>query len=163
MWPLWCSPRHESLDLVIGIACESMSNVTANLEAIHERIARAAEQSGRPPDDVTLIAVTKTAPVERILEAYSAGVRHFGENRVQEALSIRTSQGKNAAAIYPPAYTPRPHNANVVSPDLGRLLNAATAKIERLTPAGMKPPNRTSIPCGAPVAPSSLTNCDTWL
>ena len=49
-----------------------MSNVAANLEAVHERIARAAEQSGRTLGDVTLIAVTKTVPMERIREAYSA-------------------------------------------------------------------------------------------
>src|SRR5277367_4441351 len=55
-----------------------------NLEAIHERMARAAKRAGRNPDDVALMAVTKTQPAERIIEAYGAGQRLFGENRVQE-------------------------------------------------------------------------------
>lgn len=58
--------------------------ITANLERIHACIGRAAEASGRQAKDVTLIAVTKTQPVEAIRAAYEAGVRHFGENRVQE-------------------------------------------------------------------------------
>ncbi|HEX9990396.1 MAG TPA: YggS family pyridoxal phosphate-dependent enzyme [Chloroflexia bacterium] len=62
-----------------------MSDTTANLETIRERIADAAEHSGRSPDAVTLIAVTKTMPTTPILAAIQAGVTHFGENRVQEA------------------------------------------------------------------------------
>ncbi len=63
-----------------------MSTLASNLEVIQSRIARATEDSGRKSDDVTLIAVTKTVPVGRIKEAYAAGLRNFGENRVQEAL-----------------------------------------------------------------------------
>jgi pyridoxal phosphate enzyme (YggS family) len=58
--------------------------VADNLSAIHERMARAARRAGRSPEDVRLMAVTKTAPAERIVEAYEAGQRLFGENRVQE-------------------------------------------------------------------------------
>ncbi len=58
--------------------------IASNLSAIHERIARAARRAGRNPDDVALMAVTKTFPAELILEAYEAGQRLFGENRVQE-------------------------------------------------------------------------------
>jgi PLP dependent protein len=61
------------------------SGVAANLERVNERIARAAERSGRTASDVTLVAVTKTVPPERILEAVEAGITHLGENRVQEA------------------------------------------------------------------------------
>jgi len=58
--------------------------VASNLSAIHERIARAARRSGRNPEDISLMAVTKTFPPERIIEAYDAGQRLLGENRVQE-------------------------------------------------------------------------------
>lgn len=59
-------------------------NIAGNVARICERIARAAERSGRRPGDVTLVAVSKTFPAEAIREAYAAGVRRFGENRIQE-------------------------------------------------------------------------------
>src|SRR5690349_22988748 len=55
-----------------------------NLLRIQERIARAAARAGRRAEEVTLIAVSKTHPASSIREAYEAGIRHFGENRVQE-------------------------------------------------------------------------------
>jgi len=58
--------------------------IATNLSAIHDRIARAAQRAGRDPGHVALMAVTKTFPAARILEAYAAGQRLFGENRVQE-------------------------------------------------------------------------------
>jgi PLP dependent protein len=61
-----------------------MMTIAANLCAIHERIALAAQRAGRNPDDVALMAVTKTFPPKTIMEAYEAGQRLFGENRVQE-------------------------------------------------------------------------------
>ena len=61
-----------------------LMSIAANLAEIHERIARAAKKAGRNPDDVALMAVTKTQPAPRIVEAYEAGQRLFGENRVQE-------------------------------------------------------------------------------
>ncbi len=57
------------------------------LDAIRERILRACQRAGRSPDSVTLIGVTKTFPIEDILEAREAGLRHFGENKVQELVS----------------------------------------------------------------------------
>ena len=59
-------------------------SITDNLAAMHERIARAARRAGRNPEHVRLMAVSKTVPTELILEAYQAGQRLFGENRVQE-------------------------------------------------------------------------------
>jgi hypothetical protein len=56
-----------------------------NLRTVQERIARAAERAGRDPREITLVAVSKTFPVETILAAYALGIRHFGENRVEEA------------------------------------------------------------------------------
>jgi hypothetical protein len=59
-------------------------SIAENLAAIQERIARAARRAGRSPDDVLLMAVSKSVPAERIVEAFQAGQRLFGENRVQE-------------------------------------------------------------------------------
>lgn len=63
---------------------EAASTIAANLAQIRERIARAAQRAGRRAEEITIIAVTKTHPAETILAAYEAGLRHFGENRVQE-------------------------------------------------------------------------------
>ena len=60
------------------------TSVRENLLRIQERIAKAAERAGRRAEEITLIGVSKTHPVSAIREAYEAGVRHFGENRVQE-------------------------------------------------------------------------------
>jgi PLP dependent protein len=54
------------------------------LEQVEERIHRAAERSGRKRSDITLVAVTKKFPAETVREAYSFGLRVFGENYVQE-------------------------------------------------------------------------------
>ncbi len=62
-----------------------MTSISENLKRVLERIARAAERAGRQARDVTLVAVSKTKPVEAIGEAVEAGVRVLGENRVQEA------------------------------------------------------------------------------
>jgi pyridoxal phosphate enzyme (YggS family) len=61
--------------------------VAANLSAVRGRIAAAAEAAGRPPDSVSLVAVSKTHPEAAVRAALSAGQRVFGENRVQEALA----------------------------------------------------------------------------
>src|SRR3989304_1013750 len=58
-------------------------SVAGHLARVQERIQVAARPAGRT-DRVTLVAVTKSVPPERIAEAYRAGVRHFGENRLQE-------------------------------------------------------------------------------
>jgi len=62
-----------------------MMTLADNLHRVHERIATAARRAGRDPSDITLVAVTKTHPADTILEAYEWGVRHFGENRAEEA------------------------------------------------------------------------------
>jgi pyridoxal phosphate enzyme (YggS family) len=56
------------------------------LAEIRDRIANAASRSGRRPQDVRLIAVSKTHPIEAVRAAFDAGQRDFGENKVQEAL-----------------------------------------------------------------------------
>lgn len=59
-------------------------SIAQNLAGIKERIAGAAKRAGRSPEEITLMAVSKTHPPELIREAYEAGQRIFGENRVQE-------------------------------------------------------------------------------
>ncbi len=66
-------------------------SVRERLIEVRERIARAAARSGRPPGDVLLVAVSKTQPVERLIEAMESGITVFGENYLQEA------EGKIAA------------------------------------------------------------------
>lgn len=63
-----------------------MSPIAANLQAVRQRIEAAARASGRPPDAVLLVAVSKTFPPEAIREAALAGQRDFGENYLQEAV-----------------------------------------------------------------------------
>ena len=58
--------------------------ITENLNQVRKNIQEACEVSGRDPKEVTLIAVSKTKPVPMLLEAYDAGARVFGENKVQE-------------------------------------------------------------------------------
>lgn len=55
-----------------------------NLQQVEERIAQACARAGRERSEVTLIAVSKTKPVEMLQEVYDAGIRTFGENKVQE-------------------------------------------------------------------------------
>jgi pyridoxal phosphate enzyme (YggS family) len=59
-------------------------DIAANLAGVQARIEAAARRAGRDPGEITLVAVTKTHPVEMIQAAYQAGVHHFGENRVEE-------------------------------------------------------------------------------
>jgi len=63
-----------------------MSDIAERLQEIRDRLTKAAERSGRKAEDVDLLAVSKTYPVETIHEAVDAGQIMFGENRVQEVL-----------------------------------------------------------------------------
>lgn len=60
-------------------------DVEAGVERVRERIAGACERAGRDPASVTLVAVSKGQPAEAVVAAREAGIRHFGENRIQEA------------------------------------------------------------------------------
>ena len=64
---------------------DTMPDIAANLSDVRAEIAAAASDVGRNPDDVSLIAVSKSHPAERAAAALQAGHRVFGENRVQEA------------------------------------------------------------------------------
>ncbi|MDQ7024607.1 MAG: YggS family pyridoxal phosphate-dependent enzyme [Anaerolineae bacterium] len=61
-------------------------DIKANLDAVQERIATACARANRNPDEVTLVAVSKKKPIEAIVAANLCGMRHFGENRVEEAM-----------------------------------------------------------------------------
>lgn len=63
-----------------------MTTIAANLQAVRERIARAAQAAGRPASDIVLLAVSKTFPAEKITEAWAAGQNAFGESYLQEAV-----------------------------------------------------------------------------
>lgn len=60
--------------------------IAENIARVQQTIAAACDRAGRNPDEVMLLAVSKTQPVEAVLEAAAAGVQHFGENRVEEAV-----------------------------------------------------------------------------
>ena len=69
-------------------ATEALNDIDAiadNLSRVRERIAEAAIKAGRRPEDVALVAVSKTKPIEAVRAALASGQTVFGENRVQEA------------------------------------------------------------------------------
>jgi hypothetical protein len=66
-----------------------MMGIKENVAQVRERTAAACRRRGRRPDDVKLVAISKTFPPECIRAAYEAGLRDFGENRVQEAAAKR--------------------------------------------------------------------------
>jgi pyridoxal phosphate enzyme (YggS family) len=63
-----------------------VTEIAGNLAAVRSRIAAAANRAGRRPEDVTLVAVSKTFAAEYVRAAFAAGQRDFGENKVQEGL-----------------------------------------------------------------------------
>jgi len=66
-------------------------SIAENIAHVRKRIAAAARSANRNPDEITLMAVSKTFPPDRIREAYAAGLRVFGENRVQEFAAKATT------------------------------------------------------------------------
>ena len=69
--------------------------IKEHLTEVKERIEQACIRSGRNPGEVTLIAVSKTKPVPMLEEAYAAGARDFGENKVQEIVSKKPQLPKD--------------------------------------------------------------------
>jgi PLP dependent protein len=76
---------------------DMQADIRNNIERVRERIGRAAERAGRRPDDVLLVAVTKTVDIARIRMAVAAGLTALGENRVQEARGKIAELGRPAA------------------------------------------------------------------
>jgi pyridoxal phosphate enzyme (YggS family) len=85
------SSAHVTVERNIPLNSNVMTDLTIadKVAGIRRRIRAAASRAGRNPDEVTLLAVTKTVEPSRIAEAYGAGVRDFGENYVQEAVNKR--------------------------------------------------------------------------
>jgi len=115
-----------------------MHTIADRLTAVRERIASAALSAGRQPSTVRLVAVSKTFPLDAVREAYAAGHRDFGENRVQEALQkiaaatdleirwhllghLQTNKARKAAPMFAAI-----HSADSV--DLIRRIDAAAAE-----------------------------------
>ena len=72
------------LTLLILVMSEQIEK---NVAEVRNLIARAAEKSGRNEDDITIVGVSKRQPIEKIYDAHRAGIKIFGENRVQELIS----------------------------------------------------------------------------
>ena len=66
-----------------------MNDIASNIAIVRERIAAAARAAGRAPDEVRLLAVSKTFSADHVRAAYATGQRDFGENKVQEGLQKR--------------------------------------------------------------------------
>lgn len=116
----------------------------ARIEQIKNRIAAAAEQAGRSPDEIRLVAVSKTKPVARVQKALEAGLNLFGENYIQEAREkvdalsgsgaqwhfighLQSNKAKYAVKLFDLIHS-------VDSPKLARELNKQAAKIDKVQP-----------------------------
>ena len=73
-----------------------MNTIRDHLNEVRENIQKACEKAGRSPQEVTLIAVSKTKPLFMLEEAYEAGARDFGENKVQEILKKHPKMPEDA-------------------------------------------------------------------
>jgi pyridoxal phosphate enzyme (YggS family) len=121
--------------------------IAERVAAVRDRIARAASRARRRPEEVTLVAVSKTHPPEAVEEAFAAGVRHFGENKVQEAEAkvaalgalhtdglrwhmvghLQTNKARAAAAIFDTV-------DSVDDPRLGKRLERAAEDLRKPLP-----------------------------
>ena len=85
----------------------ALPDLAARVRVVRQRVAAAAERAGRAPEDVTIIAVSKTVDPERVRVAYELGLKTFGENRVQEARSkIATLAGVDSPFFFTLLATP---------------------------------------------------------
>jgi uncharacterized pyridoxal phosphate-containing UPF0001 family protein len=125
------------------------TTIASNVERVRERMARAAERAGHQTSEITLVAVSKMFPAAAIREAYGAGVRHFGENRVQEweqkrvvvadldatwhlVGHLQSNKAKRAARLF--------HAIDCVdSLAVARKLNDAVAEVTAGEPAAARP------------------------
>lgn len=121
-------------------------SIADNLAAVRRRIAAAAERSGRRASDVTLVAVSKTFSAADVREAWAAGQRDFGENKVQEALQkiaetsempirwhlighLQSNKVRKAAGAF----------ACIHSADSVELLERLDTALEALPPGSLRP------------------------
>lgn len=120
-------------------------SISENIARVRDRIDAAFHRSGRKPDEIQLMAVTKTVSPDRIREAYESGIRLFGENRVQEFAAkweqlrdlertewhmighLQTNKAAAAAELFDAV-------DSLDSVRLARKLNAAAAQIGKMLP-----------------------------
>src|ERR1700756_2936322 len=123
----------------------ALMSVQENIAALQAQLANTAKRKGREPSEVALMAVTKTHPPERIREAYVAGLRLFGENRVQEFEAKAAALAALAAAEWHLIGHLQTQNAakavdlfaavdSVDSVKLAEKLDAAAQKLNRRLP-----------------------------
>jgi PLP dependent protein len=109
----------------------NVPDITANLKAVQETMATACARAGRNPADITLVAVSKTNPVAAVIAAINSGVRHFGENRVEEA--VAKIPAVNAQVATQPVWHMIGHiqsrKAKLVLPLFDRIHSVDTVKI----------------------------------
>ena len=74
--------------------------IKEQLEEVRKNIEAACKRAGRDPKEVTLIAVSKTKPVPMLEEAYEAGARDFGENKVQEIVQKKAGASRRYTLAY---------------------------------------------------------------
>ena len=74
--------------------------IQANLKEVEQNILTACNKCGRSRDEITLIAVSKTKPVSMLEDAYSAGIRNFGENKVQELTAKLADNAYEGAPVH---------------------------------------------------------------
>jgi pyridoxal phosphate enzyme (YggS family) len=118
-------------------------------ERVLVRIAAAAARSGRGPGDVTLVAVSKTVPVERLLAAGPAGLTVLGENRVQEAAAKVPLLPGHRWHLVGPLQSNKARRAvelfdvieSVDSAELARRLDRIVRELRGLAPAGRVEPS----------------------
>jgi PLP dependent protein len=82
------------------LVSDQQKAIFANVSSVQLRIAAAAERAGRHPQAITVMAVTKTQPAESLIACYEAGIRSFGENRVQEFAAKRTQLAGLSGATF---------------------------------------------------------------
>jgi PLP dependent protein len=94
------------------------ADIAERYEEVLERVAQAARRVGRKPDEITLVAVTKTWPVEVLDAAYQVGIRDFGENRAQELMDKRAEMERRLGT-----------NSNIVWHQIGDLQSRKTSMV----------------------------------
>jgi pyridoxal phosphate enzyme (YggS family) len=105
--------------------------IAERVAAVRDRISRAAARAGRSAGEVTLVAVSKTHPPDRVREAFEAGLRDFGENKVQEA------EGKIAALTDLTAAGARWHMVGHLQANKARKAVALFDRIHSIDDAGL--------------------------
>lgn len=81
----------ESIDMMDQSPMNLKEILTNNIAQVRAHITEAAQRAGRTPDEITLVAVSKTKPLELVQLAYDLGVKDFGENRIQDATEKRAA------------------------------------------------------------------------